>query len=140
MTENTSKNGHQKEKRRMLVQQLRQLAAKMESKEPNKSADWVGKDTQIRLTQYQTMAGKIIVEAYQTGESSNGALCQILDPWSKTPSIESTDWNYIQALESICWQWYGNRFEGLRQELGELCAYAHVIRLVIGEFERQDLD
>lgn len=123
--------------------QLHELAAKMENKELNKSKGLAGlqnNDEQLRLAQYKIQAGKLVFELYESGECSSGILHQVLGYWSKIPDPEFADWNYIQGFEAICWQWYGNRFANLKKELGELCANAYVIRLLIGEFQRQDID
>lgn len=143
MTENLGKNVDLRAKRSRLTGQLLQLAAKMENKKLNKNTDLVGltnNDNQSRLTQYKIQAGKLLFELYESGESPGGTLCQILGYWSRNPYPESANWNYVQGFESICWQWYGSRFDELKNELGELCAYAHVIRLLISSFEHQDID
>lgn len=144
MTKNLSKNVDIRARRNGFIQQLEHLAAQMEHNELNKSVDLIGlqhSNEQFHLTQYKIQAGKIIFRAYQSGEfRDNGTLCKILDHWSKIPFSESTDWSYIQGIESICWQWYGNRFDNRKKELGELSAYAYVIRLLVSELEKENID
>jgi hypothetical protein len=142
MTENTLKSDVLRTKRNQLKGQLRLLAAQMENKELNKSVDLAGRqsDEQLRINQYKIQAGKLVFELYELGECESGTLNQVLDYWSKKPYSESADWNYLQGFESICWQWYGNSFGNLKKELGELCAYAHIIRLLVGHYEHQDID
>ncbi len=141
MAESLDKNVDLRARRSRLIGQLLQLAARMENKELN--VDSVGlknNDEQLCLTQYKIQAGKLLFELYGSGECPNGTLCQILGYWSKNPYPESADWNYVQGFESVCWEWYGTRFGNLKKELGELRAYAYVIRLVIGPFQHQDID
>lgn len=144
MTKNLGKNVDERTKRNRLIWLLGQLATKMENYTLNQSIDLDGSQNsneQYNLTQYKIESGKIIFEAYQAGEfRGNGTLCKVLDCWKNIPHSESTDWNYIQGFEAICWQWYGNRFESRRKELGELCAYAYVIRLLVGELEKENID
>jgi hypothetical protein len=144
MTKNLGESDDMRAKRNRFIWQLGQLAAKMESNELNKSADLVDlqdNNEQLRLTQYKVQAGKIIIEAYQSGEFlGNGKLCKVLDYWDGIPYLESTYWSNVQCFESICWQWYGNRFDKRKKELGELCAYAHVIRLLMSELEHHNID
>jgi hypothetical protein len=143
MPENSRNRDLLQAKRSRLQEQLRQLAVEMEKKELNPSPGLAGLQNnaeQLRLTQSKIQAGKLVFEIYASGQCFDGRLCQILDDWSKKPDLETSDWNDVQGFESICWEWYGNRFERLKQELGELSASAHVIWLLLSEFQRQDLD
>lgn len=128
-------------RRNEFIGQLAQLAAEMENDGPGRRVDWVGPQNskeQFHGTQYTVRAGKIIFKAYQSGEfHGNGIVCKILDQLSGS---DPTDWSYIQGFESICWQWYGDRFDDRRKELGELKAYAYVIRLLMGELEKENMD
>jgi len=144
MTKNLDKNVDVRAKRNEYIWQLEQLAAKMEKNELNKSVTLDGPQNgnkQIHLAQHRIQAGKIIFDAYQSGEfHGDGTLCKILDHWSKSPGSEFADWRYIQGFESICWEWYGSRFEKCKKELGELRAYAYVIRLLVSELEKENID
>lgn len=107
MTKNLDKNVDVRAKRNEYIWQLEQLAAKMEKNELNKSVTLDGSQNgnkQIHLAQHRIQAGKIIFDAYQSGEfHGDGTLCKILDHWSKSPGSEFADWRYIQGF---------NRFVG----------------------------
>ena len=145
MVEDQGDNGIASARRNGYIQQLHRLAADMENNVLEKISNLASlpenKDYLLVIREYKIQAAKIIFEAYQYGEiHGDGLLCSILGYWNKIPYPQYPEWCYVQGFDSVCWQWYGDRFEDRIKKAGELGAYAHVIRLLISELEKNNID